>query len=55
MSDEDKTREQLIHEFAKTNGGIPEFEVSQSGLRHSEQELNHKKEFYWTLLESLPI
>jgi len=54
MSDEDKTRGQLIHEFAKTHGRVPEIEASQAGLRQSEQELNHKDEFYWSILESLP-
>ena len=35
-------------------GKIAEFETSRAGLRQSEQELNHKDEFYWTILESLP-
>lgn len=54
MSDEEKTKVQLIRELAEMHGRIAEFEASQAGLRQSEQQLNHKEEFYWTILESLP-
>jgi hypothetical protein len=54
MSDEEKTKGQLIHELAEMRGRIAEFEASKAGLRQSKQELNHKEEFYWTILESLP-
>jgi hypothetical protein len=54
MSDEEKTKGQLIHELAEMHGKIAALEASQAGFRQSERELNHKEEFYWTILESLP-
>jgi hypothetical protein len=54
MSDEEKTKGQLMHELTEMRARIAEFEASQAGLRQSEHELNHKEEFYWTILESLP-
>jgi hypothetical protein len=51
MNDDDKTKEQLIHELAEMRRIIAEFEVSKPGQRQSEQDQYHMKEVYKAIQE----
>jgi|APFre7841882630_1041343.scaffolds.fasta_scaffold49890_1 hypothetical protein len=54
MSDEEKTKGQLIHELAEMRWRTVELEALKARLRQSEQELCHKEGFYRTILENIP-
>jgi PAS domain S-box-containing protein len=54
MKDEDKTKEQLVHELKKMRQRVVELETTEAERKRAEEALRQSENKYKTLLENLP-